>query len=183
MRRFAPSRLYLTVAAISLGLTAFSTWSALRWWPVSLAALLFAATSGLIVWLATRPVIEIHRDRLCVGKRSVSWREIRRVDQTGWVAPMVVFLTLNGDERVRSLYPGDAETSSELLGLIQQNAVGALINGIPWVKIFGRPPEETVAPALEPPARIKVLTDEDEAEVERLYQQLRTAGRFNDQEK
>jgi len=183
MRRFAPSRLYLTVAAISLGLTAFSTWSALRWWPVSLAALLFAATSGLIVWLATRPVIEIHRDRLCVGKRSVSWREIRRVDQTGWVAPMVVFLTLNGDERLRLLYPGDAETSNELLGLIQQNAVGALINGIPWVKIFGRPPEETVAPALEPPARIKVLTDEDEAEVERLYQQLRTAGRFNDQEK
>ena len=37
--------------------------------------------------------------------------------------------------------------------------------------------------AAESAVKMKVLTDEDEAEVERLYQQLRTAGRFFDQDK
>lgn len=183
MSRFAPSRLYLTAAAVSLGLTAFSVWCTLRWWPASIAAILFAATSALILWLVTRPVVELHGDRLCVGRREIAWREIRRVDQTGWVAPLVLFLTLDGGERLRLLYPGDAETSNELLSLIQQNSASALINGIPWTRIFGEPQEGTLAPSPEPPARVKILTEEDEAEVERLYQQLRTAGRFNDQDK
>ncbi|HPT27416.1 MAG TPA: DUF3093 family protein [Bryobacteraceae bacterium] len=183
MRRFAPSRLYLTAAAVSLGLTAFSVWCTLRWWPVSIAAILFAATSALIVWLVTRPVIELHRDRLCVGKRAITWRQIRRVDQTGWAAPLVLFLTLEGGERIRLLYPGDADTSNELLSHIQQHSVGALINGIAWARIFGDPQEEQVTQASDPPVRVRILTDDDEAEVERLYQQLRTAGRFNDQEK
>ncbi len=183
MRRFAPSRLYLTAAAVSLGLTAFSAWCTFRWWPAGIATFLFAATSVLILWLASRPIIELHADRLRIGKREIRWREIRRVDQTGWVAPLVLFLTVNGGERVKLLYPGDAETSNELLGLIQQNSTSALINGIAWARIFGEPQEETAAQVPEPPVRAKILTDEDEADVERLYQQLRTAGRFNDQDK
>jgi hypothetical protein len=175
--------LYLTAAAVSLGMTAFSVWCAWRWWPASIAAILFAATSALILWLATRPVIELHRDRMCVGRRTIAWRDIRRVDQTGWVAPLVLFLTLDGGEKVKLLYPGDAGASNELLSLIQQKSAHALINGIPWARIFGEPHEETISPSPEPPARVKILTEEDEVEVERLYQQLRTAGRFNDQEK
>ena len=183
MRRFAPSRLYLTAAAVSLGLTAFSAWCTLRWWPAGIATFLFAATSALILWLASRPVVELHADRLSIGKREVLWREIRRVDQTGWVAPLVLYLTVKSGERLKLLYPGDADTSNELLGLIQQNSTSALINGIAWARIFGEPQEETAAQVPEPPVRARILTDEDEAEVERLYQQLRTAGRFNDQDK
>ncbi len=196
MSRFAPSRLYLTAAAVSLGLTAFSVWCTLRWWPAGIAALLFAATSGLVLWLATRPVIGISRDSFTVGRRRIAWMKIRRVDQTGWVAPMVLYLTLEGGERLKVIYPGDAEASNDLLTLIQQKSVSALINGIPWPRIFGEPQEPARERAQEPaeetaaegtigrPSRsVKVLTDQDEAEVERLYQQLRTAGRFNDQEK
>ncbi len=183
MSRFAPSRLYLTAAAVSLGLTAFSVWCALRWWPAGIAALLFAATSALILWLATRPVIGISQHSLTLGRREIAWRRIRRVDQTGWVAPLVLYLTVEGGERLRLLYPGDAESSNELLTLIQQKSVSALINGIPWPRIFGAPQEPAPEQMEQPAPRVKVLTDQDEAEVERLYQQLRTAGRFNDQEK
>ncbi len=183
MSRFAPSRLYLTAAAVSLGLTAFSVWCTLRWWPAGIAALLFAATSALILWLATRPAIGINQHSLTVGRREIAWRRIRRVDQTGWVAPLVLYLTVEGGERLRLLYPGDAESSNELLTLIQQKSVSALINGIPWPRIFGEPREPAPEQMEQPASRVKVLTDQDEAEVERLYQQLRTAGRFNDQEK
>ncbi len=163
MSRFAPSRLYLTAAAVSLGLTAFSVWCTLRWWPAGIAALLFAATSALILWLATRPAIGISQHSLTVGRREIAWRRIRRVDQTGWVAPLVLYLTVEGGE--------------------QQKSVSALINGIPWPRIFGEPREPAPEQMEQPASRVKVLTDQDEAEVERLYQQLRTAGRFNDQEK
>jgi hypothetical protein len=184
MSRFAPSRLYLTAAAVSLGLTAFSVWCALRWWPAGIAAVLFAATSALILWLDTRPAIEIKAQALSIGRREIAWRKIRRVDQTGWVAPLVLYLTLEGGERIQLLYPGDAESSNDLLSLTQQRSTRALINGIPWPRIFGEPDAEPPqTPPEETASHVKVLTDEDEAEVERLYQQLRTAGRFNDQEK
>ena len=85
--------------------------------------------------------------------------------------------------RTELLYPGDAESSNELLSLIQQRSTSALINGIPWARIFGEPGEERPVAAEPEPQRARILTDADEAEVERLYQQLRTAGRFTDQEK
>lgn len=183
MSRFAPSRLYLTAAAVALGLTTFSAWFTMRWWPAGIATALFMCTSALILWLATRPVVEVREDALAIGKRAIPWKAIRRVDQTGWVAPLVLYLTLEGGERLQVLYPGDAESSNELLGLIQRKSSSALLNGIPWPRIFGEPEEERQEPMAEAAPKMKVLTDDDEAEVERLYQQLRTAGRFNDQDK
>lgn len=183
MSRFAPSRLYLTAAAVSLGLTSFSAWFTLRWWPAGIATALFVCTSALILWLATRPAIEIRDKCLAIGRREIQWEAIRRVDQTGWVAPLVLYLTLDGGQRLQVLYPGDAESSNDLLSFIQRKACRALINGIPWTRIFGEPEEDRQVRMAEPSPKLKVLTDEDEAEVERLYQQLRTAGRFNDQDK
>jgi hypothetical protein len=183
MSRFAPSRLYLTAAAVALGLTSFSAWFTLRWWPAGIATSLFLCTSALILWLATRPAIGIREKVLAIGRREIPWTSIRRVDQTGWVAPLVLYLTIEGGERLQVLYPGDADSSNELLSLIQRKSSCALINGIPWPRIFGEPEEERQDAVVEAAPKMKVLTDEDEAEVERLYQQLRTAGRFNDQDK
>ncbi|MBA3975846.1 MAG: hypothetical protein C0504_16700 [Candidatus Solibacter sp.] len=183
MSRFAPSRLYLTAAAVALGLTSFSAWFTLRWWPAGIATALFVCTSALILWLATRPAIEIRDKALAIGRREIPWTSIRRVDQTGWVAPLVLYLTMEGGERMRVLYPGDAEASNGLMSLIQRKSCRALINGIEWVRIFGEPEQERQERVEEAAPRMKVLTESDEAEVERLYQQLRTAGRFNDQDK
>ena len=183
MSRFAPSRLYLTAAAVAFGLTSFSAWFTLRWWPAGIATVLFVCTSALILWLATRPAIEVRDKVLAIGRREIPWTSIRRVDQTGWVAPLVLHLTMEGGERLQLLYPGDADVSNELLGLIQRKSSCALINGIAWPRIFGEAEEERQEAVVEAAPKMKVLTDEDEAEVERLYQQLRTAGRFNDQDK
>lgn len=155
----------------------------MRWWPAGIATALFVCTSTLILWLATRPAIEIRENSLAIGRRDIQWKSIRRVDQTGWVAPLVLYLTLESGERLQLLYPGDAESSNELLSLIQRKSSCALINGIPWPRIFGEPEEDRQEQAPEAAPQMKVLTDEDEAEVERLYQQLRTAGRFFDQDK
>lgn len=172
--RFLPARTYLTLAAVALGLGAFSGWWARAWLPALVPAVLFLATAGLTLWLATRPVIEVSEEGLRIGGRLIGWSEIKRVDQTGWIAPLVAHLTLAGNRRIRLIYPGETVYSNRLLRLIQQHSTQALINGVPHRQIFG---ETSPAPAVQPAAqRPRLLREEDEAEVERLYHRLRSAG-------
>jgi hypothetical protein len=176
--RFSPSRTYLLSGAVALGLAAFSAWSAMSWWPAAIPAVLFVLSAVLVLLLASRPNIEVADSHLQIGSQRLNWDTIRRVDQTGWVSPMVADLTLANGRKIRMIYPGDSESSNLLLTLLQRNSTQALINGVPWRKIFGDPvpsaPEKANAPA-----RYRLLNDEDEAEVEQLYQKLRAAGRLD----
>lgn len=175
--RFHPARAYLTMAAIALGLAVFSGWWTRLWLPAAIPAALFLASGGLALWLALRPVIEVSEEGLRIGNDVIAWRDIRRVDQTGWIAPLVADLTLVSKRRIRIVYPGETASANRLLRLIQQNSTQALINGVPWRQIFGDVAEpQRVQPA---PQRPRLLREEDEAEVERLYQKLRSAGRLD----
>lgn len=175
--RFHPARTYFTLAAVALGLGAFSGWCARSWLPAVIPALLFVATSGLILWLALRPAIEVSEEGILVGTKMIPWRDIRRVDQTGWISPMVADLTLADKTRLRVIYPGETQNSNRLLRIIQQYSTCALINGVPHRQIFG---ETAPAPKdAQPAPRVRILREEDEAEVERLYHKLRTAGRID----
>jgi hypothetical protein len=176
--RFTPSRTYLSSAAVAFGLAAFSAWCGLNWWPAFIAAGLFLMGGGLTFYMAMRPAIEVSEAGLAAGKTVIDWLDVRRVDQTGWISPMVVDLTLVNRKKVRLIYPGETANSNRLLRVIQQRCSLALINGVPWRRIFGAPAPEAEKPVLPSP-RYRLLTEDDEAEVERLYHQLRTAGRFD----
>ncbi len=178
MIRFTPARTYLTAAAVAFGLAAFSAWCAIGWLPAAIPAVLFVVSGGFVLWLGVRPAIEVTDSTLKSGHRVVEWEEIRRVDQTGWISPMVADLTLRDGSRMRLLYPGETQQSNRLLRMIQQRSTRALINGVPHAQIFGEPAEPARREALESP-RYRLLTEEDEAEVERLYHKLRTAGRLD----
>lgn len=176
--RFTPARTYLTAAAVALGLAVFSGWCATRWLPAAVPAGLFVLSAGLVLWLGLRPAVEVSTEGLKCGRRSILWREVRRVDQTGWISPLVVDLTLADMARVRLIYPGETQESNRLLRIIQQRSTAALINGVPYRQIFGDAAAEK-APAAQSGPRYRLLTEQDEAEVERLYQKLRTAGRLD----
>jgi len=181
MIRFVPTRLYFSSAAVALGLTAFSAWCATSWLPAVVPAILFLASAALILTLAFQPILEVHESHLVIGKRLIPWRDIRRVDQTGWAAPLVIYITLSSREKIRVVYPGDMATSNKLLSLIQQYSAMALINGVPYRQIFGDPVpaagEGDQRQSGSP--RYRLLNEEDEAEVERLYQKLKTAGHLD----
>lgn len=175
--RFTPARTYLSAAAVALGLTAFSAWCATRWLPAVVPAALLAASAGLVLFLGLRPAVEVTAQHLKTGRRVVLWTEVRRVDQTGWISPLVLDLTMQSGDRMRLIYPGEISASNRLLREIQQRSTGALINGVPWRQLFAKPVEEQAGPL--PAPRYHLLTEEDEAEVERLYHKLRTAGRLD----
>lgn len=180
MTRFSTTRVYYLSAAVALGLAAFFSWWAMSWIVALIPAVLFVAVATVILSFAFQPSLAIQDSHFAVGKRLIPWRDIRRVDQTGWMAPLIIFITLASGERLRIVYPGDQESGNMLLGMIQQRAMMALINGVPYRRIFGDPViETTVRTDAEVRPRYRILREEDEAEVERLYQKLKTAGHLD----
>jgi hypothetical protein len=176
--RYAPSRRYLALALFAVGGTALASWSALRWSPNWIAAGLFALSALFVFALAARPAIEIHETHLKIGKQEIPWGEIRRVDQTKWNAPLAVHLTLEDERRLLLIYPGDIESSANLLRQLRRYSRVALLDGVPHGQFWG----ETAAaaePKQLPPPRYPLLRPEDEEEVERMFQRLKSVGRLD----
>ncbi|MBI4876798.1 MAG: DUF3093 family protein [Acidobacteria bacterium] len=178
MTRYSPSRHYVPAGWIALGLTAFSAWCASQWLLASIAAGLFLASAGALFFLSFRPTIEIRDTRLVVGKRSIPWNEIRRVDRTGWVSPLIVHLTLADARRLTLIYPGDLDSAGSLLRQLQRGAREALLDGVPHRR-FWRHTGPGAGAREAAKARYPLLRPEDEVEVERLYQRLKTVGRLD----
>ena len=174
--RYVPSRHYLVAGVAACGLTAVSAWWALRWPLAILAAVLLAATAAFAFSLALRPPIEISERHLKIGRRKIPWEDIRRLDRAGWVSPLVVHITLYDDSRLLLVYPGDLDSANSLLRHMRRMASEALIDGIPHREFWG----EILPCAPETPApqnyADSFLRPEDMAEVERLFQRLKSVG-------
>jgi hypothetical protein len=179
MSRFSASRTYLTAAAISFGLAVFSATCALSWTPALIPAALLLASALLVLWLAMRPAIELRESGITIGMERIAWNEIRRVDRTGWVSPLVLHLVLASGRRLRLVYPGEPAMCSRLLRIIQQRSAQALIDGVPHSQLWGQPAQAAELGRPLPAPRVRLMTEEDEAEVERLYQKLRAAGHLD----
>lgn len=178
--RFAPSRIYLIAAAVALGLAVSSGWFARDWAPAWIAAGLFGICAAALLVLAFRPVIEVGESALAVGGRIIEWRRIRRVDRTGWISPLVVDITLDDGSRTRLIYPGDVQESGRLFHLLKQHSTEALIDGAPREKTWeGGEKKQVVTETAVIRPKVRLMSDEDEAEIERLYQKLKIAGRLD----
>ena len=180
LARFTPSRVYISLTLFAVCGAVFSAWNALRWTPSWIAAGLFAISALLMIAVTLRPVVEIHETHLAIGRLQIPWRDIRRIDQTGWNTPLAVMLTLRSQQRIMLLYPGDLDSSSSLLRHLRRFSREASLDGIPYREYWGEhiTPEAASEKDAEAaaPARYPVLRAEDEEEVERLFQRLKSVG-------
>ncbi len=183
MTRYMPAKHYLWWGLLALVFAGLCAWlegrvfPPLAAWP---AASLFGVSAILLFAMVLRPGIEIHEGYLSVGKRVIPWMDIRRLDRTGWISPLIVRITLFDDARLLLIYPGDLDSCNSLLRHLRRLSRDALIDGIPYRQYWG----ELLAPAgtdrkQGPPPRYRILRPEDEAEVERLYQRLKTVGNLD----
>jgi hypothetical protein len=179
MTRYVPARHYLSFGLVAIALAAFFGWLGLEWTTAFIPALLFLLSSVLLFLMYIRPAIELHEGYLAVGKKVVPWMDIRRLDRTGWISPLVVRLTLFNDSHLTLIYPGDLDSCNGLLRYLRRFSRDALIDGIPYRQYWG----EVLAPVGDqtpaPPPRYRLLRPEDEAEVERLYQRLKAVGNLD----
>ena len=156
----------------------FSAWIG-QSWPLSwIAAGLFLASAVVLAAVALRPAIEIHETHLAIGRRLIPWSEIRRVDQTGWTSPLAIHLTLVSGERLLLLYPGDLDGCGSLLRHVRRYSRSALLDGVPYRQFWGEPPAAAKTPR-ETVQRYPVLPPEEEEEIERMLQRLRTVGHID----
>ena len=179
MTRYLPAKHYLWLGAAAVLFAGLSTWFGTTITLVYIPAALFVLTALFLFAMALRPAIEIHEGYLSIGKRIVPWMDIRRLDRTGWISPLIVRVTLFDDSRLLLIYPGDLDSCNSLLRHLRRLSRDALIDGIPYRQYWG----ELLAAGGErkqaPPPRYRILRPEDEAEVERLYQRLKTVGNLD----
>ena len=175
--RYVPSRRYFSLALFAVGGALLAAWTGLRWAPAWIPAGAFLLSAIGVLILALRPAIEIHETHLQIGHRAIPWSDIRRLDQTGWNAPLAVYLTLGNDQRILLVYPGDFDAASSLLRHLRRYSREALLDGIPYRQFWGEAPapERKQLPAPHYP----LPRPEDEEEVERMFQRLKSVGRLD----
>jgi hypothetical protein len=178
MTRYLPARHYISFGIVALALAIFSGWLGIEWTPAYVPALLFLLSSVALLILAVRPHVEVQEAYLAIGKRMIPWMDIRRLDRTGWLSPLIVRLTLFDDTKVTLVYPGDLDSCRSLLRTLRRMCRDALIDGIPYRQYWGEVLTSNNARKVPSP-RYRLLLPEDEAEVERLYQRLKSVGHID----
>ena len=187
--RYRPSRRYALFALLALLAAIPSVWASTHWGAAWIAAsVLFAVTAGLTLLLALRPVIEVHESHLQIGSRKIYWGEIRRLDRISvltsepWTAPLLLRLTLPDDEELMVFHPGDVDSCVSLLRHVYRQSRTAVLDGIPYHEFWGEAPvvpTQPPAPLAELP-RPRLLLAQDEDDVERMFQRLKSGGQLDD---
>ena len=81
------------------------------------------------------------------------------------------------------IYPGDPERVERLLKAVAQELASGDFDGVPyrdywmWADPLGEDERPALPPAAPPP--VHLFSREDEEEIERLYQKLKTVGRLD----
>lgn len=179
MTRYLPARHYLWFGIAAIVLAVLSGCLGVSLSLAFIPAALFLVTAAMLFAMAFRPAIEVHEGYVSIGNRHIPWMDIRRLDRTGWISPLVLRLTLYDDTRLLLIYPGDLDSCNSLLRHLRRFSTDALIDGIPYRQYWG----ELLAPGVErkqvTAPRYRILRPEDEAEIERLYQRLKTVGNLD----
>ena len=129
--------------------------------------------------VAFQPPIELYEGYLRIRNRKIAWNQIRRLDRTGWISPLVLHITLLDNERILMIYPGNLDSAAGLLRNLRRYSREALIDGVPykqfWGEVMGQSPERRALPS----PKYHLLRPEDEAEVELMFQRLKTVGHID----
>jgi hypothetical protein len=177
LTRYEPSRQFLYTGLVALLLGLMSTWVAWQWTPAVVPTVLFFAAGLFLLWLSTHPAIELNDRELSIGSRIIPWSAITHIESTGWLTPMVMKLKMENGRWILLIYAGDLENSGRLKETICACAPHALLDQQPQ-----RQRQATISVKngkSEQIVRYPLLTVEDEAEVERLFQRLKEIGHLD----
>ena len=177
---FVPSRLYSRVGWAALAGSAVCVLCGLRAPLAFIPGILCAATAAAVFWLAARPPIRIAETQFNVGERAIAWREVREINTSRFLSPLVLKLQLTNSRYKILIYPGEPERIEKLLFQLRKHSQFATFDGVAyrdywtWLSMNGSRSE---TPVLEQPVRM--LSAEEEDEIEQMYQKLKTVGRLD----
>ena len=178
--RYRVSNSYLWAGLVAVALAVFSAWLSLSRPICWVATVLLLVSAVVVLFLATRPAIEVYDSHIKIGQAAIPWRHIRRLDRSSNI-PLMVRLTLSDKTRVLVIYPGDPNSTSGLLRNLRRFSREALIDGVPYRQFWGEAMSAAAArKQASSPQRYPLLLADDEAEVERMFQRLKSVGHFEE---
>ena len=179
LTRYQVPHRYLYAGFAALALTGIFFWVSLAWPLAFIPTALFLVSAAVTLYLALRPAIEIYDSHLKIGDAVIPWKHIRRLDRSSNL-PLMVRLTLSDKTRLLLVYPSDSQSSSSLLRQLRRHAREALIDGVPHRQFWGEPANAAAARrTIQQAPRYPMLLPNDEAEVERMFQRLKSVGHLD----
>jgi len=187
---YQPSRLYSWTAWAALAGSVVCVLCGLRAPLAFIPAFLCATTAAALFWLAARPWIRVSEAQFNIGERAIAWREVRaintsrfnttRFNTSRFVSPLILNLKLTNSRHKVLIFPGDPERVIRLTHQLRKKCYLSTFDGVAyrdywtWSNLAGTRRD---TPAREQPVRMLSLEDEDE--IERMYQKLKAVGRLD----
>lgn len=121
-----------------------------------------------------------------IGERAIAWREVREINTSRLisrlvVSPLVLYLKLTNSRRKALIFPGEPEQIARLMFHLRKNSFLASFDGVPfrayWACMGTDAPQSQPIETSEPP--VHVVSADDEAEIERMYQKLKSVGHID----
>jgi hypothetical protein len=177
---YTPSRLYARAGWFGLAGAAICVVCGLRAPFALLPGFLCCATSACLFLLASRPHIIVEEAQFMIGNRTIAWREIREVNSTRLVSPLVIRLKLTNNRKKLLIFPGEPDRINKLLYQIRRNSQLASFDGVSYKDYWTWSSMGMLRgdhPSADQPVRM--ISQEDEEEIERLYRQLKSVGHLD----
>lgn len=177
---FLPSRLYARVGWAALAGSLVCVLCGFRAPLAFIPGVLCAITSAGLFWLAAQPAIEVTEEQFQIGDRVIAWREVREVNRSRFLSPLVIKLKLTNSRRKILIFPGEPDRIERLMFLLRRHSQLATFDGVAyrdywtWLSLSGAQGDTST---LDQPVRM--LSPDDEDEIERLYQKLKSVGRLD----
>ncbi len=177
---FQPSRLYARVGWAALAGSAICVLCGFRAPLAFIPGFLCATTAAALFWLAARPPIRIGETQFNIGERAIAWREVLEINSSRFLSPLILRIKLTNSRRKMLIYPGEPERIAKLMFQLRKNSQFASFDGVAyrdywtWSSLTGSNDENAV---IDQPVRM--LNPDDEEEVERMYQKLKTVGHLD----
>jgi hypothetical protein len=179
---YLPSRLYAKVGWFALLGALVSVAFGLRSAFAFIPAFLCAATAALLFWLAARPRITVGENQFTIGERAIAWREVKEINSSRFVSPLLLDIKLTNNRRKRLIFPGEPEQIGKLMYQLRRHSHMATFDGVAYRDYWtwsslGSNKLAGTGPAADQPVRM--ISQDDEEEIERLYQRLKTVGHLD----
>lgn len=145
----------------------------------------------LLLWLSARPSIQVGETQFNIGERAIAWREVKEVNRVRILSPLILRIKLTNSRKKILIYPGEVSRVEQLVHLLRKNSHLATFDGVAYrdywtwssmAGLHGQKPagalpagqKQTQKTVMDQPVRM--LTSEEEDEIERMYQKLKAVG-------
>ena len=171
---YQPSPAYSRLGWASLAGSAVCLICGLRAPLAFIPGALCALTSGALFWLASRPAIRIGTTQFNIGERAIAWQEVREINSSRFLSPLILKLKLTNSRRKALIFPGDPERIAKLLDALRRHSMLATFNGIAYRDYWTWNDVKQLSGDTSPnETPVRMVSSEDEEEIERMFQKLK----------